>query len=105
LYTLRKTYPLYIFGPGLYQKILQGLKIVSSASLPLFNFKFHLNSAIIEDAGDISSPASQARPAFALGAADGGRARRGGLGASGVKLYCNTAVVAIKVQVYFVYSK
>jgi len=28
----------------------------------------------------VSSPASQARPAFAWGAADGGRARRGGLG-------------------------
>jgi len=27
-----------------------------------------------------SSPASQVRPAFARGAADGGRARRGGLG-------------------------
>jgi len=27
-----------------------------------------------------SSPASQARPAFACGAADSGRARRGGLG-------------------------
>jgi hypothetical protein len=41
---------------------------LNKGAILIVNFKglsFNLNSAIVEDAGDTSSPASQARPAFA----------------------------------------